>query len=227
MSTVILGSLPAENFALGQTLRTVDDIDIECERLVETGSESVAPLLWVRGSDHDAIEAALHDDPTTESVELLSSFDGEWLYRMEWIDRVDVVLQMLTNSEATVMEAWTDNGRWYLRVLYPNRDKLSKTVEFCEERGIEFDVERIREMEGEPSGRYGLTDEQFSALTAACEAGYFAIPREADLDELAEELGISHQALSERLRRGQEALVTETLLVGQGKIVHGGASSSD
>ena len=226
MSTVILGSLPAENFALSQTLESVDDVDIECERLVETGRESVAPLLWVRGSDQEAIEAALKADPTTEAVELLSSFDGEWLYRMEWIDRVDLVLQMLTNSEATVLEAWTDRGRWYLRVLYPNRDKLSKTVEFCEERGIGFDVERIREMEGDPSGRYGLTSEQFAALTTACEAGYFAVPREADLDELAEQLNISHQALSERLRRGQEALITETLLIGRGNVLHGGSAST-
>ena len=227
MSTVILGSLPAENFALGHTLRTVDDVDIECERLVETGNESVVPLLWVRGSNEEAIRDALEADPSTTDVELLSSFDGEWLYRMEWVDRVDIVLQMLTNSEATVMEAWTDHGRWFLRVLYPNRDKLSKTIEFCEQRGIEFDVERIREMEGEPSGRFGLTNEQFSALTAACEAGYFAVPREADLDELAEELDSSHQALSERLRRGQEALITETLLVGEGAMVHGGSASTD
>jgi predicted DNA binding protein len=69
-------------------------------------------------------------------------------------------------------------------------------------------------MEGKPSGRYGLTDQQYDALTAACEAGYFAVPRETDLDELSDDLGISHQALSERIRRGTEALVTETLLVG-------------
>jgi hypothetical protein len=216
MSTIVVGSIPSDSFALSQTLQRVDDVDIECERLVETGEDTVAPLLWVRGSDEEEIHQALEDDPSTNNVELLSAFDGEWLYRMEWIDRVDLVLQMITNSQATVVEAWTDRGRWYLRVLYPDRDELSKTVDFCEDQGVEFDIEIIREMEGDPSGRYGLTSEQFDALTTACEAGYFAVPREADLDELADEMDISHQALSERLRRGTEVLVTETLLVGRG-----------
>ncbi|MFD1511959.1 bacterio-opsin activator domain-containing protein [Halomarina rubra] len=216
MSTIVVGSIPSESFALSQTLQRVDDVDFECERLVETGEESVAPLLWVRGSDEETLKQALDDDPSTTDVELLSSFDGEWLYRMEWVDRVDLVLQMITNSQATIIEAWTDHGRWYLRVLYPDRDKLSKTYDYCEERGVEFDIEIIREMEGDPSSRFGLTSEQFDALVSACEAGYFAVPRETDLDELAEDLDISHQALSERLRRGTEVLVTETLLVGQG-----------
>ncbi|MWG35255.1 helix-turn-helix domain-containing protein [Halomarina oriensis] len=215
MSTIVVGSLAAEDFALARTLQDVEDVSIECERLVATGEETVAPLLWVRGSDEKEIRRVLDEDPTTTDIELLSSFEGEWLYRMEWVDRVDVVLQMITNSNATVVEAWTDHGRWFLRVLYPEREGLSKTVEFCEENGIAFEVEIIREMEGEPSGRYGLTDEQYDALTAACEAGYFSVPRESDLDELADQLGISHQALSERIRRGTQALVTETLLVGK------------
>jgi len=216
MSTIVVGSIAAEHFALSQTLQDLQDIDIECERIVDTGDDSVAPLLWVRGTDEEAIREALEADPTTTAVELLSSFDEEWLYRMEWVDRVDLVLQMVTNSEATVVEAWTDHGRWYLRVMYPDREGLSRTVDYCEENGIGFEVEVIREMEGEPSGRFGLTDEQYDALTAACEAGYLAVPRETDLDELADELGISHQALSERIRRGTDALVTETLLVGRG-----------
>lgn len=38
--------------------------------------------------------------------------------------------------------------------------------------------------------------------------------RRVDLDDLADGLGISHQPLSERLRRGQQALIEDTLLVG-------------
>ena len=69
-------------------------------------------------------------------------------------------------------------------------------------------------MEGEPSDRFGLTDEQYEALTMACETGSVDVPRATDLDELAAELDISHQALSERFRRGTEMLIEEALLVG-------------
>ncbi len=73
----------------------------------------------------------------------------------------------------------------------------------------------MRWTQSRPAGQYGLTDPQYEVLTLACDRGYFAIPRQAELDDLAEELGVSHQALSERLRRGVEALVTDTLLVDQ------------
>jgi len=68
-------------------------------------------------------------------------------------------------------------------------------------------------MEGEPPGRYGLTDEQYGALTAVWEQSYYTVPREADLDALAEERDISHQALSERLRRRIDTPVQDTLIV--------------
>jgi predicted DNA binding protein len=67
-------------------------------------------------------------------------------------------------------------------------------------------------MEGEPSDRFGLTDEQYEAM--ACETGSVDVPRATDLDELAAELDISHQAFSERLRWGTEMLIEEALLVG-------------
>lgn len=53
---------------------------------------------------------------------------------------------------------------------------------------------------------------QYTALTQACQHGYFKIPRELDLDDLAAMMNISHQALSERLRRGHETLIKTTLL---------------
>jgi predicted DNA binding protein len=59
-----------------------------------------------------------------------------------------------------------------------------------------------------------MTDEQFDALAAACKRGCFDIPRGVDLDDLADELDITHQSLSERLRRGHDVLIEETLLVG-------------
>jgi predicted DNA binding protein len=41
--------------------------------------------------------------------------------------------------------------------------------------------------------------------------GYFDTPRETTLEELAVELDISRQALSERIRRGNERLLRQSL----------------
>jgi len=211
---VIRGEVPAEEFALYETLSSSLDVEFEVERIVETGEEAAMPLVWVRGADQEAVSDAFESDPSVQGIELLSAFDDEQLYRMDWVADVDLVLQMLTNSEATITDAYGTDGRWHLRVLYPDRESLSKTTEFRDEEGLTFDVTAIREMEGEPVGRYGLTAEQFEALEAALEAGYYEVPRDVDQNELAEELGISHQALSERLRRATGALVEDALLVG-------------
>ena len=56
------------------------------------------------------------------------------------------------------------------------------------------------------ASRWGLTPAQAEALRTALEMGYFAVPREATADNVAEALGIGRSALSERLRRGQATL---------------------
>ena len=79
---------------------------------------------------------------------------------------------------------------------------------------MSFAIESIREMDRQPSGRFGLTEGQYHALLTAVEHGYYDVPQRRTLKELAEEFDISHQALSERLRRGTESLIEDTLLVG-------------
>jgi len=121
---------------------------------------------------------------------------------------------MVTNHDATVLDAYGWRDRWKLRVMYPDRNELSGVSEFCNSHGLSFDVESVREMDGEPAGRYGLTSEQFDALTAAAERGLFEVPRGVTVEELAGEFDVSHQAMSERIRRGTGALVEDTLLIG-------------
>jgi predicted DNA binding protein len=170
MATIVRGYIPASEFVLEETLTTLQNVEFECERIIESGDDAVMPLLWVRGVDGDTVEQALEDDPTVENVDLLSSFEDEQLYRMDWVGQVQLVLQMITNSDATIMDAYGTDDQWYLRVLYPTRDSLSKTTEFGEEHGLTFTIETIREMDAEPAGRYGLTTAQYEALAQAVDS---------------------------------------------------------
>ncbi|WP_254544142.1 helix-turn-helix domain-containing protein [Halomarina pelagica] len=214
MATIVTGSLPAEEFALRESLSRLSGAEFEVEQIVESGEEAVMPLLWVRGADPEAVSEAFEADPSVADPSLLVNVDGDQFYRMEWTERVQLVLQMLTDSEATVTDAYGAGETWYLRVLYPTRDSLSRTIDYCEANGLTFDVDTIRELEGEPAGRYGLTEAQYEALTVAAERGFYDVPRDVTLKELGDELGISHQALSERIRRATLALVEDTLLIG-------------
>lgn len=54
-----------------------------------------------------------------------------------------------------------------------------------------------------------LTAKQREMMIAAAEMGYFEVPRQVGLESVASEIGISSQAASERLRRGQHRLFGE------------------
>ncbi|MBX0288363.1 helix-turn-helix domain-containing protein [Haloarcula salinisoli] len=214
MATIVIGSVPTEELALAHTFEELPDVTFESERIILSGDDAVMPLLWARNATREPLEAAIDEDPTVNNVNLLADFGDELLYRMDWIDQVQLLLHMLTNSEATILDAHGRREGWRVRVMFPDRSHLSETHEFCKAHGMEFTIESIRQMDGQPSGRFGLTEDQYLALITAVEEGYYDVPQQRTLEELAEEFEISHQALSERLRRGTESLVEDTLLVG-------------
>ncbi|WP_394349503.1 helix-turn-helix domain-containing protein [Natronococcus pandeyae] len=72
-------------------------------------------------------------------------------------------------------------------------------------------VRSVVDSADESTGRRGLTTPQREALACAVRHGYFEIPRRISLEELAAELGVTHQALSERLRRASDTLAAAEL----------------
>ncbi|MEM4782170.1 MAG: helix-turn-helix domain-containing protein [Halalkalicoccus sp.] len=57
-----------------------------------------------------------------------------------------------------------------------------------------------------------MTDAQYDTLLTALETGYFDIPRGIMTEELGERLGISDQAVVERIRRGLTNVLTHILI---------------
>ena len=214
MSTIVRGTIPAGELALSETFQQLPGIQTEAERVVQGGEDAILPLLWVRNVEREAFEAALEADSTVTDVHCLSEFEDELLYQMQWIDRVHLLLHIFTNGQATILDAYGRDDGWQVRVLYPSREHLTETLSFADEHGLSFEIDSIRELEGEPGGRFGLSNGQHLALVEAFRRGYFEVPRESSLEDVAEALDISHQALSERLRRGTSALIEDTLIIG-------------
>lgn len=212
---IVRGEIPADEFALYEALSSLPGVEFEIEHIVLSSDKATVPLIWVRKSKQEAVETAIENDHSVQDFMLLSAFDDELLYRMEWISEVELVLQMLTNSKATITDAFGTDGQWYLRILYPNRESLAETTQYAEKQGLTFDLTAIRRLEDKPASRLGLTEAQFEALETAHETGFYDIPRGIDQNELANELNISHQALSERLRRATDALIEDVLLHGK------------
>jgi predicted DNA binding protein len=218
MATIVEATIPVEEFALAETLRTCAEATIECEQFVEHPDETVMPLVWVRNTSPAAFEAALDQDPTVATYTQLAGTETEWLYEMDWQANIQLVLQFFTMEGAVILDTVGRGDGWHLRVLFPDRDDVRATTEFCETHNLSLTIESIRHLDDETDAasqgsiRAGLTTDQHEALTTAYEGGYFEVPRNANLEAIATTVGISHQALSERLRRGHATLIEETLI---------------
>ncbi|MFC7154587.1 helix-turn-helix domain-containing protein [Halomarina halobia] len=210
MSTLVTGSLSADSFALAETFDAVPDLAFECERMA-AAEGAPASLLWMRTARHPRLASALRNDPDVEETVVVVGRSARRLYRVWWRPDVTAKLDRLLRNDAILLKAWGNAAEWTFRLLYPSRDACSNAHEHNREYDLDYDVKRIQdgeEIQTLPSR--GLTDAQLEALLIATRAGYFEVPRTANLEEVAAELGISHQALSERLRRAQETLVRET-----------------
>ena len=98
------------------------------------------------------------------------------------------------------------------QVFFPDRNPISPTQEFCENCDIEVSVRRLDRLSESPVyGQFGLTDRRFETVVSAYECGYYDIPREMNQAELAEHFDVSHQAVSERLRRAHGTIIRNVL----------------
>lgn len=211
MSTIAEIELPASEFALQQTLAAFPDVHFEVVRIV-AHSQKLTPYVQVSGDDISGFDTAIEADPSVENATLVDDLDRERLYRMDWKAGIEVVQHMVSEQSGAVVEMHGRDTHWQLRVLFPNRASLSATSEFCQDAGLTFTVRNVHDLQQSTGrGGFGLSEDQYETLVTAAEQGYFDVPREVTMEELAEQLGISQQAVSERLRRGHRALVDSAL----------------
>ncbi|WP_224269732.1 helix-turn-helix domain-containing protein [Haloprofundus salinisoli] len=208
--------IPADAFDLGRLSQVTEGIHIELERVVPTGNDGVMPFFWASGPDHGAFEAfesAVRGAEVVERLTAVARVDDRVLYHVVWADSAANLTEVLVSNEATILEAHGDDP-WRFRLRFADHRGLREFHNYCLDHEIAFRVERIYTLDEEQDAKYNfdLTPEQQSALTLAVEHGYFSVPRGISLKEIAEELGISQQAASERVRRGAETVLQSVLL---------------
>lgn len=212
MSTIVEASVPAEQFALQETCRRLPSAVFETVRVVTDGTDEVLSLVWGSGVDQGTLTDALTEDPSTDDVRVCTQIHEASLYQLSWTTRVSVVIQLLVADRGAVLSARAHDGTWTFRLLFPRRDAVAAIVESCDRYDVDVRIERIYPMtESSRAGQSDLTEQQLQTVETALERGYYDVPRRTTLTELSEELDVSHQALSERLRRGHRRLVETTL----------------
>jgi predicted DNA binding protein len=208
MATIVKASVPADQFALAETITRLPSVQFDAVRLVVHEPDRVVPLLWACDADVDRLTRALEADSTTADVELVETLEDVALYRLAWTGEAHAVTSLLVGDRGAIVSAGNRRDRWTFRMLFPERSAVSATYDACERHEVDLDVQRIYQLsDSRLLGRFDLTDDQFETIQTALESGYYEVPRRATLEDLSAQLGVSHQALSERLRRGHRTLI--------------------
>jgi hypothetical protein len=213
MSVIVEFTIATEEFVFGSVVAPSERMTLELEAIVPTGNR-ILPYFWATGGDFEAFERRVLADSAVESAAQLDRVDDTALYRVEWGPDVPGLLTGLAKTEAVVLESMTIDEGWFFRVRFPAHDQLGDFYNFCTDADITVRVKRVYTLaEASRAGRtFDLTPEQREAIVLAVRMGYFTVPRETDLHEIAAELGISQQATSKRVRRGADKVLRSALL---------------
>ncbi|WP_266077905.1 helix-turn-helix domain-containing protein [Haladaptatus caseinilyticus] len=212
--TIAEVTFPADTFALNRTLQALETARFDVEQIVAHSRNRLLPFVWVETTDPEAVESAFDLDESVNDFQLIAEFDAECLYQLEWVAGVEALAHILLEERGAILAATGSEDTWNLQILFGDHDALSRTYDYCESRGIDLEIDNIHEFSGGESGQFGLTKNQQRTLRLAYDRGYYSVPRESSAMALADELGVTHQSVSERLRRGHENLVKNTLVLG-------------
>jgi hypothetical protein len=212
MTVIVEFDLRPESFPVGDAL-AVSGVEVELERVVPV-SERTLPLFWATASNErlDRFADRVSARDVVADLHALERHENTRLYEIEWVTGTDPMIEGIDRTGATVLDGTWDE-EWRLRLRFVDRDAATAFSDHCTEQGVDIDVQRVYVPDARPdrNRHVQLTDKQREALELAVEEGYFATPKETSLSALADRLGISQQALSTRIRRGNERVLRATL----------------
>lgn len=214
MSVITEIRIAADEFELGWLFEIgtgSDDVVVELETMVPAG-DRVVPYFRIQTEYLDSLLETARDDPLVERPRIVDDFGEQRLVAFDWrVDR-DPLFDGVFRSGVAVLGASGREGTWTFEFRFDGYSDLESFRDHCAEAGIDLDLVRMHSPSAPESNlSYGLTDPQYEALVLAVDRGYYDVPRRCTTAELAADLGISDQAVSERLRRGVAALVQHTI----------------
>jgi predicted DNA binding protein len=210
MTVLATIAIAADDFDLGEVL-TGNDSVVELTQFVPIDGDLV-PYFWAENHDLDAFEENVRADSRVAELTHLDGAVDRRLYQVEWAEGIDGFLSALSEHDILVEHATGNDDEWVFRLRAHDREPLAGFQATCTDDGITLSVRAVHHNPDDPDqSAYGLTDDQQEALLVAQNNGYFDIPQEHSLTELADELSISRQSFSRRLKRGHNTLIANTL----------------
>jgi predicted DNA binding protein len=121
-----------------------------------------------------------------------------------------LVFPLFRENNITTIETRRDTDGLHIQARFPTRVALDAFVDAAEQIAERTELRRLyTEQPQGPDGNH-LTERQREALSLAYERGYFEVPKQVTLTELAAELNITPQTLSRHIRIGVQKIIETT-----------------
>ena len=205
MSVIATFIIDSDSFPLGKSIEGQPSAEIEIERIVPMREETFPFIFVWEHTNYDQFEQTMRSIPEIELIERLETFENGRLYEISWTtDRAPLMPEIVAN-DGTILSARGDTTAWTFELRFPNHANVSG---FFRDATANSEVEmRLKSLIQEVSfesaeDRSLLTKKQERALETAFQMGYYSVPREAHLNDVADALGISPSSTSALLRRG-------------------------
>ncbi|MFD1599821.1 helix-turn-helix domain-containing protein [Halobellus rarus] len=200
------------DFPLSAVFEQLTDVTIELDRIVPTG-EAIIPYFWISADDTDKLTTDLSDDLGIDQVKVIDQVEKQMFVRIDWNLNHESILTAIVNTEITLLAGIGKEKQWTFEIRASEQQELSDFQTYCQDHNISIELTELHAVSSLRSDReYDLTDGQRKALVLAYSSGYFDSPRDATQADLADELGITRQAVSSRLQRGMRRLVASSLI---------------
>lgn len=197
---------------LETAVREVPAGEVAIEQLDAAGSVPLRSVCWLENGYAEAFRAALQGDRTVDEARRVVDTDRghqfEVIYRKSCTGTE--MYKAAVESGGIFITGTRRADHWEVQMQFPDRSSFAT---FRESWTGDPSILAVHEQETAPSAeQYGISEAQREVLVLAAREGYFDVPRQASLADLADELDVSSQAASERLRRGLDSLVERALL---------------
>ncbi|WP_458208598.1 helix-turn-helix domain-containing protein [Haladaptatus sp. NG-SE-30] len=209
----VIANFYLETPILQRALQEVPEMAISIIQQAATMMTPTTMIFWTSGDDFSAFDAGLEADPTVTDPIVLTEVDETKLYNVQLTQRGEdvVTYQIWAKQGAVFMSSERSGDGWLVQIHFPDRESVQQYADFCRDHDLSFNLINLYSTDARGKDTYGLTDLQRETMLTAADLGYYSIPKSISGEEVAAQLGISHQALSERLRRGTETLIHSTI----------------
>jgi predicted DNA binding protein len=211
VATVFEVEVPAATLALADTFERAPHVEVRLERSVGGARDPTTPFAWIHGVETDRAADLLAADRSVADADMFGEDGDSCLFEIDFDGGICAFTETISERDGVIVRASATNGVWTFQLRFTDRSDVGEVFDDEFTRQYEATVTRLYGSNDAPTVRAGVTEKQRQALEAAFEMGYYTVPRGVDLRAVGNRLGVSRQAVSERLRRAHEMLVADFL----------------